>query len=165
VISLHFLEKKDSQTGKLVADKDNPHRRMVFEGRGPYIDLLIRGDWQQGTFGVLGNFQQKLGELTADDRKAESIKSLTQGQKETLEWVGAAVGLWKEKDGVTVNQVASAMTHPRKPTSSEIETTRKQLNALVKAELLSSTKKARVTRYDYRGASVDLVGAQSTIGF
>ena len=165
VISMHFLEKKDPQTGKWVADKENQHRRLVFEGRGPYIDLLIRGDWQQGTFDVLGNFQQKLGELTADDRKAESITSLTQGQKETLEWVGAAIGMWKEKDGVTVNQVAGAMTHPRKPTSSEVETTRKQLNALVKAELLSSTKKARVTRYDYRGMPVDQVGTQSDIGF
>nr|WP_244276163.1 hypothetical protein [Synechococcus sp. N19] len=49
-ISMHFLEKKDSQTGKWGADKDNPHRRMVFEGRGPYVDLLIRGDWERGTF-------------------------------------------------------------------------------------------------------------------
>ena len=164
-ISMHFLEKKDPQTGKWVADKENPHRRMVFEGRGPYIDLLIRGEWEQGTFKVLGNFQQKLGELTSDQRKANNIDSLTAGQRKTLEWVGAAAGLWKETNGVTVSQVASAMTHPSKPTTSEIENTRKQLNALVKAELLTSTKKAKVTRYNYRDAMVDVVGTQSEADF
>ena len=150
VISLHFLKKKDPQTGKGVADKENPHRRMVFEGRGPYIDLLIRGDWEKGTFDVLGNFQKKLGELTTDDRKASNFADLTEGQRTTLEWVETAIGLWKEKDGVTANQVAGAMTHPRTPTNSEIENKRKQLNALVKAELLTTTKKAKVTRYNYR---------------
>ena len=149
-ISLHFLEKKDPQTNKFVADKENPHRRMVYEGRGPYIDLLIRGDWENGTFNVLGNFQQKLGELTADDRKASTIDDLTDGQKQTLEWVGSAVGLWKATDGVSANQVASAKTHPRQPTASEVETTRKQLNALVKSELLSPTLNTTPTRYNYR---------------
>ena len=122
----------------------------MFEGRGPYLDLLIRGDWEQGTFDVLGNFQQKLGELTADDRKASAIHGLTEGQRQTLEWLGAAISMWKAKDGVTVNQVASAMTHPRKPSPSEVEVTRKQLNALAKLELVSATKKANVTRYNHR---------------
>ncbi len=149
-ISLHFLEKKDPQTGKFVADKENSHRRMVYEGRGPYIDLLIRGDWEKGTFNVLGNFQQKLGELTSDDRKASTLDGLTAGQKETLEWVGAAAGLWKERNGVTASQVASAKTHPRKPTPSEVETTRKQINALVKLELLTATANTTPTRYAYR---------------
>lgn len=150
VISMHFLEKKDPQTGKWVADKENPHRRMVFEGRGPYIDLLIRGDWEKGTFNVLGNFQQKLGELTADTRKVSAIDRLTDGQRQTLEWVGTAIDQWKAKDGVTANQVAGAMTHPRTPTPSEVENKRKQLNALVRAELLTATQKAKPTRYDFR---------------
>ncbi len=149
-ISMHFLEKKDPQTGKWVADKENPHRRMVYEGRGPYIDLLICGDWQNGTFKVLGNFQQKLGELTADDRKASTLDDLTAGQRQTLEWVGTAAGLWKSSDGVSANQVASAKTHPRKPTSSEVETTRKQLNALVKLKLLTTTANTTPARYSYR---------------
>lgn len=165
VISLHFLEKKDSQTGKWVADKENPHRRMVFEGRGPYLDLLVRGDWMDGTFEVLGNFIQKIGELTADQRKANNITNLTEGQRQTLEWVGVAAGLWKEHNGVTVQQVASAMTHPRKPTASEVENTRKQLKALEKDELLSSTKKARVVRFNYRTPPVDSVGSQSPLPF
>ena len=46
---------------------------MVFEGRGPYVDLLILGDWERGTFQVLGNYQKQLGELTADERKASTI--------------------------------------------------------------------------------------------
>ncbi|KZR75224.1 hypothetical protein PMIT1318_00310 [Prochlorococcus marinus str. MIT 1318] len=149
-ISLHFLEMKDPQSGKWVADKENPHRRMVYEGRGPFIDVLIRGDWKQGTFKVLGKFEQKLGELTADKRKVSKIEDLTEGQKQTLEWVGTAIGLWKAPDGVTTSQVASAMVHPRRPTPSEIENTRKQLHALVKKELLSPTKKANITRFNYR---------------
>ena len=152
-ISLHFLEKKDPQTGKFVADKDNPHRRMVYEGRGPYIDLLIRGDWQDGTFDVIGPFQQKIGELLADERKGTSVTKLTEGQRQTLEWVGGAISTWKQPDGATALQVASCKVQhlDRSPTVSEIENTRKQLNALTKLGLLSATQKSRVTRYSYRG--------------
>ena len=149
-ISLHFLERKDPQTGKWVADKENPHRRMVFEGRGPYVDLLIRGDWAQGTFKVLGKFEQKLSELTADQRKASMFDGLTEGQKETLEWLGSAIGIWKTPNGVSSNQVAAAKTHPRKATFSEIENTRKQLKALVKKGFLSTTESGRTTLYKYR---------------
>ena len=153
VISMHFLEKKDPQTGKWGADKDNPHRRMVFEGRGPYVDLLIRGDWERGTFQVLGNYQKQLGELTADDRKASTIDRLTEGQRVTLEWVGTAQGIWKDPRGVSAVQVAGAMTNPRQATKSERETTRKQLDALVKAGLLSKSKHGPTNRYSYRSDS------------
>ena len=152
-ISLHFLEKKDSQSGKWGADKDNPHRRMVFEGRGPYVDLLIRGDWERGTFQVLGNYQKQLGELTADERKASTIDGLTDGQRETLEWVGTAEGLWKETHGVSANQVANAMTHPRQASRSELETTRKRLDALAKAGLLSKSRHGSTNKYSYRSES------------
>lgn len=150
-ISLHFLEKRDPQgNGKWVPDKDNPHRRLVFEGRGPYQDLLIRGNWQQGTFSVLGDFTKELAALTADDRRVEALDDLTEGQRQTLEWVGTAIGMWKVKDGVTASQVAGAIYQPRKPNPSELEITRKQLNALTKKQLLSATKKAGGTRYRYR---------------
>lgn len=151
-ISMHFLEKKDPQTGKWVADKENPHRRMVFEGRGPYIDLLIRGDWENGTFNVLGNFQQKLGELTADDRKASTIDELTQGQRETLEFLAGACGIWKDPNGATAQQVAACRVQHlnREPTPSEVESTRRQLNALVKEQLASQTKKGQTFKYTIR---------------
>ncbi len=151
-ISMHFLEKKDPQTGKWVADKENPHRRMVYEGRGPYIDLLIRGDWENGTFNVLGNFQQKLGELTADDRKASTIDELTPGQRETLEFLAGACGIWKDPNGATAQQVAACRVQHlnREPTPSEVESTRRQLNALVKEQLASQTKKGQTFKYTIR---------------
>ena len=149
-ISMHFLEKKDPRTGKWVADKDNPHRRMVFEGRGPYIDLLIRGDWERGTFKVLGSYEQQLGALTADERKASTIDRLTEGQRVTLEWVGTAQGIWKDTRGVSAAEVANAKTQPRKAINSETETTRKQLDALVRAGLLSRSKHGPSNRYSYR---------------
>ena len=152
-ISLHFLEKKDSQSGKWGADKDNPHRRMVFEGRGPYVDLLIRGDWERGTFQVLGNYQKQLGELTADERKASTIDRLTEGQRVTLEWVGTAQGIWKDTRGVSAAEVANAKTQPRKAINSETETTRKQLDALVRAGLLSKSRHGQTNRYSYRSES------------
>ena len=151
-ISLHFLEKKDPQTNKFVADKENPHRRMVYEGRGPYIDLLIRGDWENGTFNVLGNFQQKLGELLADDRKASTIDELTPGQRQTLEFLAGACGIWKDPNGATAQQVAACRVQHlnREPTSSEVESTRRQLNALVKEHLASQTKKGQTFKYTIR---------------
>ena len=152
-ISMHFLEKKDPQTGKWGADKDNPHRRMVFEGRGPYVDLLIRGDWERGTFQVLGNYQKQLGELTADERKASTIDRLTEGQRVTLEWVGTAQGIWKDIRGVSAAEVANAKNQPRKATDSETETTRKQLDALVRAGLLSKSRHGQTNRYSYRSES------------
>ena len=126
---------------------------MVFEGRGPYVDLLIRGDSERGTFQVLGNYQKQLGELTADERKASTIDGLTDGQRETLEWVGTAEGLWKEVHGVSAGQVANAMTHPRQASRSVLETTRKRLDALAKAGLLSKSRHGPSNRYSYRSES------------
>lgn len=152
-ISMHFLEKKDPQTGKWVADKENPHRRMVFEGRGPYIDKLIRGDWAAGTFNVIGDYLKELSHLTADDRKASTIDQLTEGQKQVLECLGAALGIWKDPRGVTASQVANTMTGNRTATASEVETTRKQLDALAKAMLVSKSSHGRSNKYSYRAES------------
>jgi hypothetical protein len=153
VISLHFLERKcPSGSGKWVADKETPHRRMVTEGRLPYSDLLVRLDGASGQWQVIGQFQQSLAELQSDDRKSETIDNLTTGQRETLEWVGGAIGTWKSPQGVTAHQVASCKVQHlnRQPTPSEVENTRKQLRALVKAGLLTESRQANVTRWNYR---------------
>jgi hypothetical protein len=152
-ISLHFLEHKDpSGSGKWVADKENPHRRMVTEGRLPYSDMLVRLDAAAGTWTIVGKFQKALAELQSDDRKECIIDSLTSGQRETLEWVGSAIGLWKDPSGVTTHQVAACKTQQlgRQPTKAEVEQTRTQLHALVKKQLLSETKKGVVTKYSLR---------------
>jgi hypothetical protein len=152
-ISLHFLEHKDpSGSGKWVADKENPHRRMVTEGRLPYSDMLVRLDAAAGTWTIVGKFQKALAELQSDDRKEGIIDSLTSGQRETLEWVGSAIGLWKDPSGVTALQVATCKTQQpgRQPTKAEVEQTRAQLHALVKKQLLSETKKGVVTKYSVR---------------
>ena len=143
VISMHFLEKKDPQTGKWVADKDNPHRRFVFEGRGPYQDLLIRGDWAQGTFTVLGEFQQKLGELTSDERKAELIDNLTEKQREALELLGAAHGMWKHPRGSQHLRWFMGTEAHQPPSTSAVESMRQRLTSLVKKGILNSSKDGR----------------------
>ncbi|WP_114992919.1 AAA family ATPase [Synechococcus sp. UW179A] len=152
-ISLHFLEKK-SATGsnKWVSDKENPHRRLVFEGRGPYVDMLVRLDGAAGTWEVIGKFDRALAELQSDDQKSESIGGLTEGQRQTLEWVGAASEIWKHPHGVTVQQVAACKVQHlnREATGSEIETTRKQLRACTKAELLSQTTKGNTHYWAYK---------------
>jgi hypothetical protein len=152
-ISLHYLEKKDPQTGRIVADKMNPHRRMVYEGRGPFIDLLIRGDWPEGLFEVIGPFEEKLGRLLADQNKQAAIAKLTKGQTETLTAIPTAVRASGESGGATVQQVAQAKVgkDDRMPTSSEIESTRKQLSSLAKNGLLKSTTQNGPIRYALKG--------------
>ena len=149
VISLHFLERKDPTTGKFVADKESPYRRMVTEGRMPYSDLLVKLDGASGRWEVIGKFDAELARLTAGDQKQETIDNLTDDQKATLEWVGVAAGIWKEKVGVTIQQVAAAKVQPRQPTGGESEVVRKQLKSLVKKGLLTE-KNTRPARYSYR---------------
>ncbi len=152
VISLHFIECKcPSGSGKWVADKENPHRRMVTEGRLPYSDLLVRLDGASGHWQVVGQFQQALAELHTDERKSETIENLTAGQLQTLEWVGAAIGTWKSPQGVTTHQVASCKVQHlnRQPTPSEVENTRKQLRALHADGLLSKRSRRNTTLWRY----------------
>ena len=152
-ISLHFLEKKStSGSNKWVSDKENPHRRMVFEGRGPFEDLLVRLDGEAGTWKVIGKFDKALAELQSNDRKGETIGRLTEGQRQTLEFLAGACGIWKDPNGATANQVAACRVQHlnREPTSSEIESTRRQLNALVKDQLASQTKKGQTFKYTIR---------------
>jgi hypothetical protein len=149
-ISLHFLEHKcPSGSGKWVADKDNPHRRMVTEGRLPYSDQLVKLDGAAGTWTVIGKFQQALADLQSDDRKGAVIDGLTSGQRVTLEWVVGAMGVWNDPTGATVHQVAACKVQDlnRPPTKSEEENTRKQLRALVKDGLLTETKKGATSKF------------------
>ncbi len=150
-ISLHFLQTKDPQTGKRIADKDNPHRRMVVEGRGPYQDLLIRGDWPQGTFKVLGEFQKELASLTADDRKAAVIDGLTEQQRKAIELVSAACSMGKSPKGATAIEVASLECGDKsQPDNSAIESMRQRLKSLVRKDILRSSKDGRSERFQIR---------------
>ena len=154
VISLHFLERRDpSGNGKWVADKENNHRRMVVEGRAPYRDLLVQLHGESGQWEVIGDYIPALAELQSDDKKGAAIKSLTDGQRVTLEWVVGAMGIWKDPSGVTAQQVANAKCQHlnREATKSEVEQTRKQLKALHREQLLSETKKGATTKFSPRG--------------
>ena len=154
VVSLHFLERRDpSGNGKWVADKENNHRRLVVEGRAPYRDLLVRLHGLAGRWEVVGDYIPSLAELQSDDAKGSAIQSLTEGQRETLEWVAVAIGIWKDPSGVTVQQVANAKCQPlnREATRSEIEQTRKQVKALQRLQLLSETKKGQMSKFSIRG--------------
>ena len=152
IISLHFLEKR-SPNGKWGEDKENPHRRMVMEGRMGYWDLLVRLHGAEARWEVIGPFEKSLANLQADASKAETIQRLTEGQRKTLEWVGGAMGLWKDPRGVTAAQVANAMLREsnRAASPGEVQTTRKQLNALHERQLLTKQKVSNVDYFRFRG--------------
>lgn len=150
-ISLHFLQKRCPHTNKLVADKENHHRRMVMEGRGPYLDLMIRGDWAAGTFKVLGEFNKALAALTADDRKAAVLAGLTEKQRKALELVSEASDVSKNPKGVTAYEVATlAVADNEEPTESAIESMRQRLKSLAGKEILRSSKDGRTERFRFR---------------
>ena len=152
IISLHFLEKR-SPNGKWGEDKENPHRRMVIEGRMGYWDLLVRLHGAEARWELIGPFEKSLANLQADASKEETIQRLTEGQRNTLEWVGGAMGLWKDHRGVTATQVANAMLKDsnRAASPGEVQTTRKQLHALHKLELLTKQKVSNVDYFRFRG--------------
>ena len=151
-LSLNFLEKRASN-GRWVEDKQNPHRRMVMEGRMGYWELLVRLNGAEARWEVIGPYEESLANLQADDSKAEKIDSLTEGQKQSLEWVAGAMGIWKDPRGVTAAQVANAKLQAanRIATSAEIQTTRKQLLALHKLQLLTKQKVSNADYFSIRG--------------
>jgi len=151
-ISLHFLEKR-SPNGKWAEDKENPHRRMVMEGRMGYWDLLVRLHGAEARWEVIGPFEKSLANLQADDSKAEAFASLTEGQRETLEWVGGAMGTWKDSRGVTATQVANAKLRDlnRVASTAEVQTTRKQLRALHRDGFLTKQKVSNQDYFSIRG--------------
>ena len=151
-LSLNFLEKRASN-GKWVEDKQNPHRRMVMEGRMGYWELLVRLNGAETRWEVIGPYEESLANLQADDSKAEKIDSLTEGQKQSLEWVAGAMGIWKAPRGVTAAQVANAKLQAanRIATSAEVQTTRKQLLALHKLQLLTKQKVSNADYFSIRG--------------
>ena len=151
-INLHFLEKR-SPNGKWAEDKENPHRRMVMEGRMGYWDLLVRLHGAEARWEVIGPFEKSLANLQADDSKAEAFASLTEGQRETLEWVGGAMGTWKDSRGVTATQVANAKLRDlnRVASTAEVQTTRKQLRALHRDGFLTKQKVSNQDYFSIRG--------------
>ena len=102
---------------------------------------------------VVGPYEEALANLQADGSKAETIDSLTEGQKQSLEWVAGAMGLWKDPRGVTAAQVANAKLKAanRSATTAEVQTTRKQLLALHKLQLLSKQKVSHADYFSIRG--------------
>lgn len=133
-ISLHFLERKcPSGSGRWVADKENPHRRMVVEGRAPFRDLLVKLDAPAGTWELMGDFSKAIAALTADDHKAGTLERLTDAQREVLD---ALAGL-RAPNGATVKQVAHALHET--PNRTQINKAKTRLDALVKAELVSKS--------------------------
>lgn len=149
-LSLHFLEKR-APNCRWVEDKENPHRRMVMEGRMGYWELLVRLIGAEARWEVVGPFEESLANLQADDSKTAVLEGLTKGQRETLEYVGSADA---EGKGVTAAMVANAKSnseHGRDANPSEIQVSRKQLNALQKDGLLSKTKTGNSDLFSFRG--------------
>ena len=149
-LSLHFLEKRASN-GRWVEDKENPHRRMVMEGRMGYWELLVRLSGAEARWEVIGPYEESLANLQADDAKAGVLEGLTQGQRMTLEYVGSVDA---ESKGVTATMVANAKSnaeHGRAATPAEIQVSRKQLNALHKDGLVSKAKTGNSDLFSFRG--------------
>jgi len=129
VVSLHFLERKDpSGNGKWVADKDNPYRRMVVEGRAPYRDLLVKLDGEAGVWTCHGDYSSGLSQL-AQGEQVQELPSLTANQRGVLDAIG-------RKPGLTVQQVAFEWKQ-REATKSENELCRKTIKSLMKKRMIS----------------------------
>ena len=148
-ISLHFMEKRCPMKKVWIADKDNPHRRMVVEGRAPFQDLLIRGDFERGTFEVVGEYQKAIAELLADERQAETVQGLTEEQRQVLE----AIGGLPEPQGGNPRQIAVIVHHTENPSRSQVSVIRKQCLALVKRGLLRSKEVSGMTLFSIRPGS------------
>lgn len=145
-ISLHFMEKRCPMKKVWIADKENPHRRMVVEGRAPFQDLLIRGDFERGTFEVVGEYQKAIAELLADERQAETVQALTEQQRQVLEAIGAIA----DPKGAAVRQIALIVYNTDAPTKPQVELIRKQCWAMVRKGLLKQGKAYGTTVYTIR---------------
>ena len=74
-----------------------------------YFDLLVRLHGAEARWELVGPFEKSLANLQADATKAKTVESLTEGQRQTLEWVAGAMGMFgNPSQGVTVSQVANA---------------------------------------------------------
>ena len=149
-ISLHFMEKRCPLKKVWIADKDNPHRRMVVEGRAPFQDLLIRGDFERGAFEVIGEYQRAMAELLADERQADAVDGLTEEQRQVLE----AVGALPDPKGGNPRQIALIVHDTDAPTKSQVELIRKQCKAMVKRRLLRETDAYGMTLFAIRPGSL-----------
>jgi hypothetical protein len=147
VVSLHFLERKDpSGNGKWVADKDNPYRRMVVEGRAPYRDLLVRLDGEAGIWSCHGDYSSGISQL-AQGQQADELPDLTQDQRKVLDVIGT-------KAGLAVKQIAYEWKG-REPSKTEIEQCRKKINALVRKRLVSEKPSTNGSTYSIRASHTE----------
>ena len=147
VVSLHFLERKDpSGNGKWVADKDNPYRRMVVEGRAPYRDLLVRLDGEAGVWSCHGDYSSGVSQL-AQGQQADELPDLTQDQRKVLDVIGT-------KAGLAVKQIAYEWKG-REPSKTEIEQCRKKINALVRKRLVSEKPSTSGNTYSVRASHTE----------
>ncbi len=149
-ISLHFIEKRCPLKKVWIADKENPHRRMVVEGRAPFQDLLIRGDFERGTFEVVGDYQKAVAELLADEMQAEKVEGLTEEQRRVLE----ALGGINQPKGATVRQIASAVHGTDSCTRAQTELIRKQCKAMVRRSLLRETDSCGMALFAIRPSAL-----------
>ncbi len=145
-ISLHFMEKRCPMKKVWIADKENPHRRMVVEGRAPFQDLLIRGDFERGTFEVVGDYQKAVAELLVDEMQAEKVEGLTEEQRRVLE----ALGGINQPKGAAVRQIASAVHGTDPCTRAQTELIRKQCKAMVRRGLLRETDSCGMSLFAIR---------------
>ena len=118
-----------------------------------YFDLLVRLHGAEARWELVGPFEKSLANIQADRSKAQTIECLTEGQKQSLEWVAGAMGIWKDPRGVTAAQVANAKLQGanRIATAAEVQTTRKQLLALHKLQLLTKQKVSNADYFSIRG--------------
>ena len=103
---------------------------------------------------MIGPYEKALANLQADATKAETVESLTEGQRQTLEWVAGAMGIFDNpSQGVTVSQVANAQFQDenRPATAAERSVISKQLERLYSEGLLSRLKPRGVWHYLHRG--------------
>lgn len=146
-ISLHFMEKRCPLKKVWIADKENPHRRMVVEGRAPFQDLLIRGDFERGTFEVVGDYQKAIAELLADEKQAQKVGGLTEEQRQVLE----AMGGLNDPKGSSIRDIAKAVHGSDDPPKSRITTVRKQCQSMARDGLIREDNRYGITLYAIKG--------------
>ena len=119
-----------------------------------YFDLLVRLHGAEALWELVGPFDKSLANLQADATKAKTMERLTEGQRQTLEWVAGAMGMsGNPSQGVTVSEVANAQFQDdnRPATAAERSVISKQLERLYSEGLLSRSKLRGAWHYLHRG--------------
>ena len=133
-LSLNFLEKRASN-GRWVEDKQNPHRRMVMEGRMGYWELLVRLNGAEARWEVIGPYEESLANLQADDAQGSFCSAAPSRRGKSSAWSGVRAVDASGRPRVTAAMVANAKSkaeHGRDAIPAAVQVIRKQLNALHK---------------------------------